>query len=165
MIIPMRKYSFLVYHKDLDKFLADIQEIGLVHVVRKQEGLSEDEALMQLQQQIKKTDAAIATFEKHKTDEVTAQPSLYNSKTILSKLDETQLQLDKIEQEKQSLQKEMAHAAPWGEFDAGYLNKLNSAGLRVNFYTCPEKAFMAHWETDFNAFRIAEQGSKVFLLQ
>ena len=36
MIVPMRKYSFLVYHKNYLEFLEAIREIGVLHVIEKQ---------------------------------------------------------------------------------------------------------------------------------
>ena len=45
MIIKMRKYSFLIYHKLYLDFLDKIRDIGVLHVIEKAEGISEDEAL------------------------------------------------------------------------------------------------------------------------
>lgn len=34
MIEKMRKYTFVLYHQDYEKFLADLQKLGLVHIIR-----------------------------------------------------------------------------------------------------------------------------------
>ena len=36
MIVPMLKYSFLVFHTEYLSFLKELQELGVVHVVQKE---------------------------------------------------------------------------------------------------------------------------------
>ena len=45
MIVKMKKYSFLVYHKQYVDFLEKLREIGVLHVIEKQEGITENDAL------------------------------------------------------------------------------------------------------------------------
>jgi V/A-type H+-transporting ATPase subunit I len=32
MIIPMLKYSFLIYHREYDAFLKKLQDLGVLHI-------------------------------------------------------------------------------------------------------------------------------------
>jgi len=34
MIEKMRKYTFVLYHQDYENFLAELQKLGLVHIIR-----------------------------------------------------------------------------------------------------------------------------------
>ena len=45
MIIPMKKYSFLVYHKEYLDFLQDLRKVGVLHVIEKESGALDDENL------------------------------------------------------------------------------------------------------------------------
>ena len=42
MIIPMQKYSFLVFHKEYDDFLKDLQQLGVLHVIEKETEISDN---------------------------------------------------------------------------------------------------------------------------
>ena len=39
MITKMKKLTFLVYHKEYEEFLNSLRELGVVHIVEKQQGL------------------------------------------------------------------------------------------------------------------------------
>ena len=38
MITKMKKLTFLVYHKEYEAFLNSLRELGVVHIVEKQQG-------------------------------------------------------------------------------------------------------------------------------
>ena len=42
MITAMKKYTFLVFHRDYDAFLTELHEAGVVHVTQRAAGLAED---------------------------------------------------------------------------------------------------------------------------
>ena len=46
----MKKYSFLVYHKQYVDFLEKLREIGVLHVIEKQKGITENDALREKMQ-------------------------------------------------------------------------------------------------------------------
>ena len=57
MITQMKKYNFLVFHKEYDAFLTMLQEAGVVHVTEKAEGLADNPELsaqLALSQQLQK---------------------------------------------------------------------------------------------------------------
>ncbi len=35
MVVPMQKYSFLIFHKEYNSFLENIQKIGVIHIIEK----------------------------------------------------------------------------------------------------------------------------------
>ena len=41
MITKMKKLTFLVYHKEYEAFLNSLRELGVVHIVEKQQGAAE----------------------------------------------------------------------------------------------------------------------------
>ena len=48
MITPMKKFTFLVFHRDYEAFLEDLREAGVVHVSQRAAGLAEDADLQAL---------------------------------------------------------------------------------------------------------------------
>ena len=42
MIVPMVKYSFLIYHQEYDEFLSDLQNLGVVDIIDRDVELDDD---------------------------------------------------------------------------------------------------------------------------
>jgi V/A-type H+-transporting ATPase subunit I len=66
MIIPMQKYSFLVYHKEYSNFLTDLQELGVLHVIEKKTEITDD--INKKYQLLNSIDKTIKTLEKRKIE-------------------------------------------------------------------------------------------------
>ena len=47
MITAMKKYTFLVFHRDYEAFLTELREAGVVHVTQRAAGLAEDADLQE----------------------------------------------------------------------------------------------------------------------
>ena len=47
MITQMKKYTFLVFHRNYETFLTQLRELGVVHITQKAAGLIEDDADLQ----------------------------------------------------------------------------------------------------------------------
>ena len=47
MITQMKKYTFLVFHRDYEPFLEQLRELGVVHITQKAAGLIEDDEQLQ----------------------------------------------------------------------------------------------------------------------
>ena len=60
MITQMKKYTFLVFHREYEAFLEQLREAGVVHVTEKAAGMAEDEHLQQLLTETDKTRKLIA---------------------------------------------------------------------------------------------------------
>ena len=51
MITKMKKYTFLVFHRDYEAFLEQLRSLGVVHITEKASGTAEDATLQSLLQQ------------------------------------------------------------------------------------------------------------------
>ncbi|MEG2332648.1 MAG: V-type ATP synthase subunit I, partial [Bacteroides sp.] len=47
MITKMKKITFLAYHKEYEEFLGSLRELGVVHVVEKQQGAADNAELQE----------------------------------------------------------------------------------------------------------------------
>lgn len=63
MIVKMKRYSFLVYHKQYNDFLEKIREVGVLHVIEKAEGIAENDALREKMQMASRVQNALTQLE------------------------------------------------------------------------------------------------------
>ena len=83
MIEKMRKYTFVLYHQDYPKFLADLQKLGVVHLVQNTE--EKTETLMKNMEQLEEYAEQVRFLKKLKsTAEKTAVP--YPAQVLLQKI-------------------------------------------------------------------------------
>ncbi len=145
MIVPMKKYVFLVHHSDYEGFLDELRGLGVLHVQqRKVEPSEELQRRMQLQKEIRDTLAALRhrIINESKGTELSETGGI----AILRTFQELADQYESLQQELNALQKEISFLKPWGEFSVDLLKKLNEAGLRVHFFTCPSRKYQPGWE-------------------
>ena len=74
MITKMKKLTFLVYHKEYEEFLNSLRELGVVHIVEKQQGAADN---TELQDNIRLSNRLAATMkllqnQKHEKNAVIA---------------------------------------------------------------------------------------------
>ncbi len=138
MIVPMFKYSLLVFHQDFPLFLKDLQELGVLHIIKnenvKLEGLSEK------LEQCKKLDQTINILEKREIEEgeliISGDPN-----KIVDDINEKLDLYDLIIQELTEQTKEYKQLEPWGNFSKEVIQELRSKGLQVRFYISNKKNY------------------------
>lgn len=164
MIVPMKKYAFLVYHREYNQFLEGIRDLGVVHVIEKQSGEIEDEAIREAYREINELNSAIKFLSKR---EFEPQPDS-NSKDgleILKELKKVQEDQEEFHQKLAHLKKEKSIVEPWGDFSWETIEKLKNANLITEFFTCQTRTYNTDWENTYNIAPIAElSGQKYFVL-
>ncbi len=138
MITQMKKYTFLVFHREYEAFLEQLRELGVVHVTEKAEGIADDTHMQALLQKADNTRKLLSQG---------APDQLLNEKTAL-------------EQRIAATQKEADRMAIWGDFSAKRMEQLQQAGYTLRYFTCPKKVFQDEW-----GIVVAEQGSTVYFVQ
>ena len=138
MITQMKKYTFLVFHREYEAFLEQLREAGVVHITEKATGMAENEQLIQLLAETDKTRKLIAQG---------APDQLLQEKAAL----ELRIAATK---------KEADQMAIWGDFSAERIEQLNKAGYTLRYFTCSKKSFQEEW-----GIVVAEQGSTVYFVQ
>ena len=145
MITKMTKLTFLVYHKEYEEFLNSLRELGVVHIVEKQQGAADN---TELQENIRLSNRLAATLkllqnQKHEKNAVIATEggTAARGMQVLDEVDVLQSEKTKLQQQLQNYQKEKAALEPWGDFEPESLNLLHDAGFTVNFYCCSEGSY------------------------
>ncbi len=138
MITQMKKYTFLVFHREYEAFLEQLREVGVVHVTEKATGIAEDAHLQELLAKADNTRKLIAQG---------APDQLLQEKAALeSRIAATQKEVNKM--------------AIWGDFSAERIAQLKEAGYTLRYFTCPKKLFQEEWGSV-----VAEQGATVYFVQ
>lgn len=138
MITQMKKYTFLVFHRDYEAFLEQLRNLGVVHITEKAAGMADDEhlqILLQKADQIKKTIAQGAP------DQLLQEKS-------------------NIEQRIAATRKEAERMAVWGDFSAERIAELKIAGYELRYFVCPTKQFEPEW-----GIAVTEQSSHTYFVQ
>ena len=126
MITQMKKYTFLVFHRDYEAFLEQLRSLGVVHITEKASGTAEDATLQSLLQQADRLRKTIAQG---------APDQLLQEKA-------------NVESRIAATEKEAKTMAVWGDFSAERIEQLQQAGYSLRFFVCPQKKFEAEWGTE-----------------
>lgn len=165
MIVKMKKYVFLVYHKHYTDFLEKLREVGVLHVAEKAEGIADNDQLrdkMQLSAKIKKTLTEATPFLLPNT--TPQEVSTYEGAELLKTWDALQAEKNRLQQIIATTQKEAERMQVWGKYDSEKLAKLAKDGYVLQFFCCPKRNFQTEWESDFNTFIINEIGSNLYFV-
>ena len=138
MITQMKKYTFLVFHREYEAFLEQLREVGVVHITEKAAGMADDAHLQELLAKAEQTRKVIAQG---------APDQLLTEKANL-------------EQRIAATQKEAARMAIWGDFSAERLEQLKAAGYTLRYFSCAKKLFQEEW-----GIVVAEDGATVYFVQ
>ncbi len=163
MIVPMKKYAFLVYHKEYNKFLEGIRDLGVVHVIEKQSGEIEDEEIRDLYQKIDELSSAIKFLSKREVEEQKTSGGK-NGLEILEELKKIQSDQEDYHQKLSQHRKEKSIIEPWGDFSWETIEKLKESGLITEFYTCQTRIYNPDWESSFHIAPIAQHGGQTYFV-
>ena len=168
MITKMKKLTFLVYHKEYEEFLNSLRELGVVHIVEKQQGAADN---TELQENIRLFNRLAATLkllqnQKHEKNAVIATEggTATRGMQVLDEVDALQTEHGKLSQQLQSYAKEKEVLEVWGNFEPTGIQKLKDAGYIFGFYSCSEGNYKEEWETEYNAMIVNRISSKVFFV-
>ena len=138
MITQMKKYTFLVFHRDYEPFLEQLRELGVVHITQKAAGLIEDDE--QLQSALQHEDELRRLLKQGAPDQLIAERNEVNERIAAA-------------------QEAAKQAAVWGEFDAARVTSLKEAGYTLHFYECASKSFEEGW-----GIKVNEVGGKTYFV-
>lgn len=147
MIVPMLKYSFLIYHQDKEAFLQNLQDLGVLHVASK--GEVGDELTEQKVVEIRETEQALQRFKKRKYDPRNFQ-ELVGPMPALSDITALELEYEECFHDKETLEANLELIRPWGEFSWENIVKLEEkAGFEVRFFAANVRQFREEWIKEY----------------
>lgn len=164
MIAKMKKFAFLVYHKEYDAFLKQIRDLGVIHVVMKSQGMAENPDLQENIRLSLRYAAAIKYLQGLDVLAVKQEGDACKGKETLHRIDSLQQEGQRLSQRLQVLEKELAALEPWGDFCPQNIERLRGAGYQVGFYICSDKQFKPEWTDLYNAIVINRTGTKIYFV-
>ncbi len=147
MIVPMKKYAFLVHHSDYEAFLEGVREVGVLHVGRKNPEPTEETTRKKLMH--KEVSGVIQQLKKRKVEkQEPATPAHQpHGLAIVRTVLDLNAELERNRQQLATLDKEISYLEPWGDFSPEVVERLkNDAGVELRFFICPEKKFNLLWQ-------------------
>lgn len=167
MIVPMKKYTFLVYHRHYTAFLQQLRETGVLHVKeRKDVNLAENEDLRQRLEEGRRLTAVIRQLQALAPAEGVFAPidQSLDGMAALKHIEDLFQQRSDLQLKQQSLQKEIDGMLPWGNFDWQQIRQLQQAGCRLDFFTCNKSAFKSQWEKEYRAVIVGETSAALYFV-
>jgi V/A-type H+-transporting ATPase subunit I len=164
MIIPMKKYSFLVYHKEYSEFLNELQKTGVLHVIEKQSGELADEKLRDRYDLINQYNSVIKFLQKRAIENKSGSISASDGLKILKEIQNIQSEVEINTQQLSALKKEIIQIQPWGDFSFEGINKLKEHDFNIRFFICTAKKFDNEWKAKYSLEEINQYGGKIYFV-
>lgn len=168
MITKMKKLTFLVYHKEYEEFLNSLRELGVVHVVEKQQGVADSTELQENLRTSARLTATLKLLQNRKLDKgvivATEGGTDARGNQVLDEVDALLADKGRLTQLLQVYAKDKDALQIWGDFEPENVQRLLDAGFNVGFYSCSEGNYKEEWETEYNAMVISRISSKVFFI-
>ncbi len=138
MITQMKKYTFLVFHRDYEPFLTQLRDLGVVHITQKAAGLIEDDE--KLQAALQHEDELRHLLKQGAPDQLIQE-------------------LANIKQSIEDAKNAASQVAVWGDFDTDRIDALSKAGYTLRFYSCAANAYQEKW-----GIKVSEKEGKTYFV-
>lgn len=164
MIVPMKKYSFLIYHKEYAGFLNELQKTGILHVIEKQSGELADEKLREQYYLINQYNSVIKFLQKRAPEDKSESVAPADAHKILQEIQNMQSEVENKTQQLSSLKKDIELVRPWGDFSFEDINKLSEHGFNIRFFICTARKFNEQWKVKYNTEVINHYGGNIYFV-
>ena len=164
MIVPMKKYSFLIFHKEYLEFLQKIQDLGVLHVIEKASGEIVNQELHDQYKLINEISLVIKSLGKRKIEHSGLLTTETDGLKILHNIQLQTSELEQLTQKLLALRKQFTILEPWGQFDWENLSLLSKSGIRIRFFTSSLKKFKELSESEFHIEPINNVGGTTYFI-
>lgn len=148
MIVPMLKYSFLVYHAEYSDFLQQLKMLGVLHIQQKQlETTSQMQELYRIHTELLHT---IKLLESRRSETGVSGLSFDYSdgKSLLERIRTLEAAVEQKHQQLIVLEKEVKLSEPWGNFSSEMIQALKAEDLNFRFLISPLRKYKPEWELE-----------------
>ena len=169
MIQEMKKLTFLVTNGEYEKFIANIRELGVIHVEELQQGATSEELqagldmAVRYKEALKALDFAAESYEPSAT--YMPQPADASKAVVL--LDTVERLLKEENSVKHSIDATddaIQQLEPFGEFSWDSIRQLEQSGYKPYFYAVNNKMYKAEWGEKYFATAINEINKKTYFV-
>ena len=126
MIAKLKKFTFLVYHREYNDLLDRLREIGVVHIIEK--GRSEEEhPAGELMAELRRFDTAVRIVRRNLPEDDATGETTHNesdSGETVEKVESLTAETEELKSRIQVLRSEAAKIQPWGDYEIADFEKL-----------------------------------------
>lgn len=151
MIEKMKKLSLLIYHASKDRFLSNLQRLGVVHLEANKSIQNED--IIDLNNKIsriKKAEILLKDLNKENKQNKAQVKFKGNFNELLERIELENEKLHNLYGELENIGKEITLLSPWGNFDPDNIGRLVKIGINFKFYSINEKKYSKLEKKDLN---------------
>ena len=151
MIEKMKKLSLLIYHASKDKFLSNLQRLGVVHLEANKSIQNDD--IINLNNKIsriKKVEVLLKNLNKENKQKFIQVKFKGKIDELLDKIEHENEKLNDLNSELDRIKRESNLLSPWGSFDPVNIERLTDAGIIIKFYSLNEKKYNKLNKNDLN---------------
>ncbi|MCK3684482.1 V-type ATPase 116kDa subunit family protein [Maribellus sp. YY47] len=161
MIVPMIKYSFLVFYKEYNTFLEEIQKLGVLHIIEKEADFTKE--LKDKFDEIKTYEKAIRVLKKRNIPEQNVEQIVKAEKLPEAILD-TEVRIGNFESKLEELNAAYEKARSWGKFSPELRQKLKAENICLEFYSAPSQKFHELNSAGVPVVFISGKGTRIFFV-
>ena len=162
MIVPMLKYSFVLFHKDYPAFVKALRELGVAHV--EVNSFEPDEELQEKISQQKNWKELLKKMQHLAPTKQSTIVKGHNEVELQKTFEELESQIAHLQVEHKHTERLIENLKPWGEFSPELLVRLAEGGVYPHFFSCPSKSFLSKWEEEYDVFKIREERSTIWFV-
>jgi V/A-type H+-transporting ATPase subunit I len=153
MIAQLKKFTFLVYHREYNELLDMLREAGVVHIIDKGRGTEEDPAA-ELIAQLRRYDNVIRVVKRSLPEDDKVSPPQIPPETepeeVIATVENLLSESEELKSRIQALKSEAAKIEAWGEYEQADFEKLLKTGWQISLFTCPSKRFSQEWHNRYS---------------
>lgn len=167
MVARMKKFTFMVFHRDYDTFLQELRELGMIHVVEQDRKALDSEELQQFMAETRRLNEAKKTLQKAIDKKSLLPPNAVSEEEgmlIPDRIAEIENEKSTLAQQLQVSLREREALRPWGNFDPENIARLEEAGYHVSLLIVPDRNYNPEWEEQYNALVIRREVSKTYFV-
>ena len=159
----MTKYSFILLDKDLNRFLEQLQEWGVVDITRTYKPA--DDTSRDYIELSKRYSSAIRELKNFKVKgDYNLDDAKISDENLLEQVEEKLERARALASAHIELQKERAAAQLWGDFNAEDLKRLDNLNLLPHFYMVAEPKFNEAWTAAYPIQILNRENGKVYFV-
>jgi V/A-type H+/Na+-transporting ATPase subunit I len=161
MIVPMMKYSFLVYHKDYNRFLLEMRRIGVLHIIEKEKEIPAE--IRDKFEHIKDVERVIKFLSNREVEKADSDCKISGAEAF-DIVKKAMAELEQKQQQINVLKKEITLVEPWGDFSKQLVEKLKEHRIKLRYYTTAVKKFDEKWLQEYPIEIISQHAGQIYFV-
>jgi len=170
MITTMRKYTFLVFHREYMEFLKQLGTLGVLHVIERGEAEQDEKLDNDLDKKearlsrIQDTLDYLQTAEKDFDEVPRVHPKAVEADEMVLEIEKMEQDIDILQHQIEDLGKEKQKYAPWGNYDPHVIRSIEESGYTPLLLKCTARQYDPAWEEREDLYVISKEGGNIYLL-